>query len=149
MKKLGHKNKGKVDIIDQMFSEIEKDIENDLSFSTNKKDDFCIAIRQIFIHEKAYRDSALTREILMKRLDIGKDVFIQRFQYCFDMSFRECINRLRLKESIILLEQSDLPIEKIAEKVGFGTVRTFQRQFQIKYNMSPKEYRKNKQGLII
>ncbi|MFC4672571.1 helix-turn-helix domain-containing protein [Dysgonomonas termitidis] len=54
--------------------------------------------------------------------------------------------RLRLKESVILLEQSDLTIEEIAEKVGFGTVRTFQRQFMAMYNTSPTDYRKIKQG---
>lgn len=137
----------KNDIIDDIFSEIEKDIEEDFSFYTNSKDDFCITIRQIFIKEKAYRDATLSRDALIKRLNIGKSIFINRFQYCFDMSFRECINRLRLKESVILLEQSDLSIEEIAEKVGFGTVRTFQRQFMAMYNISPKDYRKIKPWL--
>jgi two-component system response regulator YesN len=58
------------------------------------------------------------------------------------MSFSEYVNSLRLKDSITLLEESDLMIEDISEKVGFDTVRTFQRQFMTKYNMSPKEYRK-------
>lgn len=134
----------KIDIIDDIFSEIEKDIQEDLSFYTNSKDDFCVTIRRIFIKEKAYRDPTLSRDALIKRMNIGRSIFIKRFQYCFDMSFRECINRLRLKESSILLEQSDLSIEEIAEKIGFGTVRTFQRQFMTRYNMSPKEYRQIK-----
>lgn len=142
MEKHNYKKKRKVDIIDQIFSEIEKDIEQDLSFSKNRKDDFYVAIHQILIKGKAYRDPDLSREALMKRMNIGKDIFIKCFKYCFAMSFRECINRLRLKESAILLEQSDLSIEEIADKVGFGTVRTFQRQYQAKYNMTPKEYRK-------
>lgn len=135
----------KIDIIDDIFSEIEKDITTDIFLSINSKDDFRIAICQIFIKEKAYRDSTLSRETLIKRMNVGKSIFIKRFQYCFGMSFRECINRLRLKESVILLEQSDLSIENIAEKVGFGTIRTFQRQFQTMYNMSPKDYRQTKQ----
>jgi AraC-like DNA-binding protein len=32
-------------------------------------------------------------------------------------------------------------MEEISEKVGFGTVKTFRRQFQAKYNMLPKIYR--------
>ncbi len=141
-KKSEFKKRNNVDIIDRIFSEIEKDIQQDISYSTNRKDDFCIAIQQIFIQEKAYRDPDLTRDSLMKRMNIGKDVFVKRFQYCFDMSFRECVNILRLKEAVILLEQSDLSIEEIAIKAGFGTIRTFQRQFHAKYNMSPNEYRK-------
>ena len=144
MKASGHNKKDKVNIIDDIFSEIEKDLENDLSFSTNSKDDFCVTIRRIFIKEKAYRNPALSRDALIKRMNTGRSIFIKRFQYCFGMSFRECVNRLRLKESVILLEQSDLTIEEIAEKVGFGTIRTFQRQFMAMYNTSPKDYRKGK-----
>jgi transcriptional regulator GlxA family with amidase domain len=57
------------------------------------------------------------------------------------MSFSEYINTLRLKDAVILLQQSDLSIESISEETGFGTVRTFQRQFQTRYGMSPKDYR--------
>ncbi|MFV0468221.1 MAG: helix-turn-helix domain-containing protein [Dysgonomonas sp.] len=137
-----HEKKARIDIIDEIFSEIEKDIEQDFSYFQNSNDKLGIILHDIFIKEKAYRDPTLTRDTLMKRIDIGKDPFIKGFQYCFGMPFRECINRLRLKEAVILLEQSDLPIEKIAHKVGFGTIRTFQRQFVTIYNMSPKEYRK-------
>ena len=144
MKASGHNKKDKVNIIDDIFSEIEKDIQEDLSFYTNSKDDFCVTIRRIFIKEKVYRDPTLYRDALIKRMNTGRSIFIKRFQYCFGMPFRECVNRLRLKESVILLEQSDLTIEEIAEKVGFGTVRTFQRLFMTRYNMSPKEYRQIK-----
>lgn len=106
MKTSGYNKKTKVDIIDDIFSEIEKDIQNDFSFSTNNKDDFCVTIRQIFIKEKAYRNQILSRDALIKRMNIGRSIFIKRFQYCFGMPFRECVNRLRLKESVILLEQS-------------------------------------------
>jgi AraC-like DNA-binding protein len=40
-----------------------------------------------------------------------------------------------------MLEGSDVSIAEISEKVGFGTPRTFQRQFTAKYNISPKDYR--------
>ena len=49
---------------------------------------------------------------------------------------------LRLNESLVLLEESDLSMEEISEKVGYGTLRSFQRQFQAKYDIPPKEYRK-------
>ncbi len=107
-----------------------------------RKDQLCSAIRDIILKEKIYRNPSINRNFLINRLNTNKDLFIESFQYCFEMSFSELINTLRLKDAIILLEQSDLSIEVISEKVGFGTVRTFQRQFRSKYNMSPKEYRK-------
>lgn len=107
-----------------------------------RKDQLCMAIRDTLLKEKAYRDPTITRDQLIARLGSNKDLFIDAFQYCFGMSFPEYLNFLRLKDAITLLEGSDLTIEEISEKVGFGTVRTFQRQFQSKYNMSPKDYRK-------
>jgi AraC-like DNA-binding protein len=131
----------------------EKDILNKSSFISDnqieddfcpekRKDQLCITIRDIILKEKAYRNPSINRDTLIDRLGTNKDLFVEAFQYCFGMSFPEFINSLRLKDAIALLEQSDLSIEAISEKVGFGTVRTFQRQFQAKYNMSPKAYRK-------
>ena len=108
----------------------------------NRKDKLCLEIRDIMLKEKIYRSHDLTRDMVIERLGTNKDLFIDAFQYCFGMSFNQYINLLRLKDATGMLEQSDMPIEAISERVGFGTVRTFQRQFQTKYNMSPKEYRK-------
>jgi len=118
-----------------------EDTDNHLCPET-RKDQLCMAIRDVLLKEKAYRDPTITRDHLSKRLGSNKDLFIDAFQYCFGMSFPEYLNFLRLKDAIPLLEGSDLTIEEISEKVGFGTVRTFQRQFQSRYNMSPKDYRK-------
>ncbi len=146
MKIPGDDTSRKSDLIDKFFSEIEKSIGEEFPLASHRKDDFNAAIHRIFVEEKAYRDPELTRDKLLKRMEMRKDPFIKWFQDYFGMPFRECLNRLRLKESVMLLEQSDLPIEKIATKVGFGTVRTFQRQFMEKYGKSPSEYRKMKQG---
>ncbi|MEA5129222.1 MAG: helix-turn-helix domain-containing protein [Proteiniphilum sp.] len=107
-----------------------------------RKEQLCMDIRDMLLKEKAYHDPGITRDRLIARLGTHKDLFIEAFQQCFGMSFTEYVNFLRLKEAITLLERSELPIEEISEKVGFGSVRTLQRQFQVKYNMSPKDYRK-------
>jgi len=133
--------KVEAELLDKTTFEMEENVDPDLC-PENRKDKLCIAVRDIMLKEKAYRNSTLTRDSLVERLGTNKDLFIEAFQHCFGLSFTEYINNLRLKDSITLLEQSDLSIEEISDKVGFGTVRTFQRQFQSKYNMSPKEYRK-------
>ena len=107
------------------------------------RDRLCISIRDIMLKDKIYRDPQITRDLLIERLGATKELFIEVFQYCFNMTFPEYLNYLRLKDAITLLDNSDLSIEAISDKVGYGTVRTFQRQFQSKYNMSPKEYRKS------
>ena len=106
-----------------------------------RKDKLCLAIRDVILKEKIYRNPAITRDQIIEKLGTNKELFIEAFAYCFKMPFNDYINTLRLKDSVILLQQSDLSIEVISEKVGFGTVRTFQRQFNEKYNMTPKDYR--------
>jgi AraC-like DNA-binding protein len=108
----------------------------------SRHDKLCLAISDLLLKDRIYRNPTLTRDNLVERLGTNKDLFIDAFQHCFDMSFPDCINKLRLEDSVILLEQSDLSMEEISGKVGFGTDRTFRRRFQGKYNMSPKDYRK-------
>jgi AraC-like DNA-binding protein len=107
----------------------------------SRKDKLCIAIRDLILHDKIYRSPAISRDYVIERLGTNRELFVEAFMYCFGMSFSEYINSLRLRDAITLLEQSDLSIDAISEKTGFGTVRTFQRQFQAKYHISPKEYR--------
>jgi AraC-like DNA-binding protein len=108
----------------------------------SRLDKLCNTIRDLILKDKAYRNPSLTRDSLVERLGTNRELFIEAFMYCFGMSFPEYINSLRLKDAVTLLQQSDLSIEAISEKTGFGTLRTFQRQFLKKYNLSPKDFRK-------
>ncbi len=111
-----------------------------------RKDRLCIAIRDLLLKDKAYRNPVLTRDYMVDHLGTSKELFSDAFQYCFGMPFNDYINSLRLKDAVRLLEQSDLPVQAISEKVGFGTIRTFQRQFQARYNMSPMDYRSQRKS---
>lgn len=121
----------------------EGDANDENLFSESRKDKLCIAIHNFILKEKAYRDPTLTRDFVIEELNTNKELFVEAFQSCFSASFPDYINSLRLKDAIALLERSDLSIEAVSDKTGFGSVRTFQRQFQKKYNMSPKDYRKS------
>ncbi|MDR1201041.1 MAG: helix-turn-helix domain-containing protein [Tannerellaceae bacterium] len=133
--------KTEAELLNKTTFEIEDDPDDDLC-PESRKNELCIAIRDIILKDKAYRDPALTRDLLVERLGTNKNIFIDAFQYCFNIPFPEFINNLRLKDTITLLEESDLSMDEISQKAGFGSLRTFQRQFQNKYNMTPKEYRK-------
>jgi AraC-like DNA-binding protein len=130
----------KTSFIDEEYLSAIRDNDGDFC-PESRKDKLCIAIRDLILQDKIYRSPVISRDYVIERLGTNRELFVEAFMYCFGMSFSEYINSLRLKDAITLLEQSDLSIDAISEKTGFGTVRTFQRQFQAKYNMSPKEYR--------
>jgi AraC-like DNA-binding protein len=107
----------------------------------SRKDKLYLALRDLLLKEKVYRQYTLSRDGLAERLYINRHNLDDAFQHCFGMHYAEYINELRLRDAVAMLEQSDLSVLEISEKAGFGTLRTFQRQFTAQYNMSPKNYR--------
>ncbi len=102
-----------------------------------------VAIRQLLVEEKLYRNPLLTRGHIIARLGVGKNRFVEVFQETFGVSFTEYVNRLRMQEALSLLYDTDLTIAEVAKKVGFGTSRTFRRQFGTRYGLSPVAFRKH------
>ncbi len=105
-------------------------------------------IRQLLIEEKLYRNPTLTRRHIIARLGVGKNRFVGVFQETFGVSFTEYVNRLRMQEALSLLHSTELTITEVAEKTGFGTPRTFRRQFSSRYGISPVAFRKQLDGRL-
>jgi AraC-like DNA-binding protein/Flp pilus assembly protein TadD len=112
----------------------------------NRLDKLCAAIHNLVLKDRIYRNPAVSREQIIEQLGTNRQLFDEAVQTCFGMSFTDYIASLRMKDAVTLLEKSDLPIEIVAEKAGYGTLRTLQRQFYKQYGMSPKDYRKSLNG---
>jgi AraC family transcriptional regulator len=53
------------------------------------------------------------------------------------------VRRIRLHRAAVWLVQSDMPLEEIAEKAGYGSPRSLARAFALQYGCSPAAFRKN------
>ncbi len=53
------------------------------------------------------------------------------------------IQAMRIEKSRELLSQSDIPIEQIAEKLGFSSVQHFYKRFKTEVGVTPNMYRNN------
>jgi transcriptional regulator GlxA family with amidase domain len=51
------------------------------------------------------------------------------------------VEKLRVERARMLLESTDLPIEEVAARCGYGTVETLRRAFARRLHVSPSEYR--------
>jgi len=92
--------------------------------------------------EYIYRDPACNRETIMEKLSVDRYSLAKLLHDNEIESLPDYINGFRLVEATVLLEKEDtFSIEQIAQQVGFGSVRTMQRLFKEKYNMSPAKYR--------
>ena len=58
-------------------------------------------------------------------------------------NFTDLIKKLRLKDAINYLINTDLKINEIAEQIGYNSADHFSRVFRQTYKCSPAEYRKN------
>ena len=59
----------------------------------------------------------------------------------------EYIHTLRLEEAKQMLEAGDLPVEAVANEVGYEDASFFGRLFRRKVGLTPAQYRKRFRGL--
>ena len=93
----------------------------------------------------AYVEEHLSEKISMA--DVANHFFIseititQAFRKKMGVSFYRCVTQRRLIAAKGLIQQG-LPLESVAEQVGFTDYSSFFRAFKQEYGISPRQYRK-------
>jgi len=77
-----------------------------------------------------------------KKLPVPRRTFIRHFSQATGMNFGEWLTTERLWQVQDLLENTDLPIERIAEQSGFGSAANLRLQFKAKFKINPNAWRK-------
>lgn len=75
-------------------------------------------------------------------LNITPNHFIKYWKRYSSVSFHTYLNEYRVSQAIALLNNSDELISVIAFKVGFRSLKTFNRVFKTVTGARPNEYRK-------
>ncbi|MBQ8526032.1 MAG: helix-turn-helix transcriptional regulator [Clostridia bacterium] len=65
------------------------------------------------------------------------------FKGIVGISFNDCVNRYRLSNACYMLSNSDCSVLRCALDSGFGSLRSFNRNFTAYLSVSPREYREN------
>ena len=93
-----------------------------------------------------FLDPDLNRDQILQLTQISKNRLAPLIQAFTGENFNGYINNLRLDYSLRLLKNFEYyTIKAIATDSGFNNVRTYQRLFRTKYDMTPAEYRKSQQ----
>ncbi len=90
---------------------------------------------------KHYKEK-ITAEQLSNQFSMSTTTLFRKFKAFFNKTPANYINDIRLSQSTVLLEITDLPIYSICEEVGFDDVFYFSKLFKSKYEVSPSIYRK-------
>jgi transcriptional regulator GlxA family with amidase domain len=107
---------------------------------TRQVEDAVIARCQTWIAEH-YPEPNPVRS-MVRLSGLAERTFKRRFQQATGMAPLEYVHALRLEEAKQMLESGDLPIEAIANEVGYEDAGYFSRLFRRKVNLTPAQYRK-------
>lgn len=84
----------------------------------------------------------LTLEAVAKTVNFSPTYFSHRFSQATGITFKEQLNRIRLKQAGQLLLTTDDSITKVAIACGFNSSNYFKDVFRKTMGLSPREYRK-------
>ena len=99
-------------------------------------------IYQTVSYVAAHYTEELTLSKMAHDLGISQSSLSRVFSGTFHTNFNRYLNEARLDYACSLLLHSDHTILDICIRAGFDSQRTFNRVFQERYHMSPREYRK-------
>ncbi|MCB0601551.1 MAG: AraC family transcriptional regulator [Saprospiraceae bacterium] len=94
------------------------------------------------MQEKAWYKDNISLDSLAKRINVNKHQLSQVINQGKGISFTEYINKLRIDESIRLLnEHPDLSIKEVYFKVGYANKTSFYAHFKRITGMTPTEFK--------
>jgi AraC-like DNA-binding protein len=91
--------------------------------------------------EWRYSESITVRS-LAAQVHLTPSYLIRLFKEHTGYTPGQYLLRIRLKAAARYLQESDLPIKAIAEKIGFNSIHYFTRRFKHQYGDSPASWRK-------
>lgn len=104
------------------------------------------AARRILLEQELYRDPALTLTRLARRTGTPDRDLSQAVNKVVGVNVSQFVNQIRLEEAARLLAETNAPVTRIHEQVGFLTRSNFYREFQRMFEEAPGAYRKNIQS---
>ncbi|MEP5731933.1 MAG: AraC family transcriptional regulator [Sulfitobacter sp.] len=82
-----------------------------------------------------------TVDSLAEAVGMSRSAFAKRFSDAYGSGPMELLRDLRMRMAGTLLKESDLPVKRIAEMVGFSSRSAFSRMFETKVGQSPRKFR--------
>lgn len=90
----------------------------------------------------AHLDRPLTLRELAEREAMSVRTFTRRFREETGLSPQRWLTHQRVERARQLLEESDLPVDRIAREAGFGTAASMRQHLQAALGVSPTGYRR-------
>ncbi|MDR0681107.1 MAG: helix-turn-helix domain-containing protein [Dysgonamonadaceae bacterium] len=110
------------------------------NITTTSIDEELIKKALLFV-EKNINNPEYSVEELGSDVALSRSQLYRKFQSILGLSPNEFIRSIRLKRAAQLLKDSQYNISEISDRVGFYTIRYFNRYFKDEFGMTPTQYR--------
>ena len=100
-----------------------------------------------YIHERYFEK--ITIDDLLQIAHMSRTTYIQRFKDICKMSPAAYITKTRIESASVMLTNTSMSVSEIAYRTGFYDASHFTKSFENFYNISPIEYRKQKNNSIM
>jgi len=100
------------------------------------------SIKRIEKYIKENADSTISLNDISNRFTLSKQYIMRSFKKYYGMSVTHMINSEKLSRALILLRDSDMTVDEIANQLSFTSSSYFCRLFKQFFALTPTEYRK-------
>jgi AraC-like DNA-binding protein len=90
-----------------------------------------------------YRNKVTLQDV-SDYLGMNRVYFSMFFKTHYKEGFSDYLNRKRVEDAAVMLQNTDIPIPVIASECGFKTIQYFTRAFKKVKGVTPGEYRRNR-----
>ncbi|MFT3984883.1 MAG: response regulator [Lachnospiraceae bacterium] len=135
---LNYQTIDKFDSAEQLQKEMLKELDQIHIYVQGRNNTFSMV--EQYIREHYTEQISLTE--IAERFHMNSVYFCQYFKKNKGVSYVQFINQLRIEETKRLISQGELPLERIAEKVGIDNTNYFYRLFKKMTGITISEYRK-------
>lgn len=74
---------------------------------------------------------------------MGRTNLYKKLQSITGMTPANFIRSIRLKKAAAMLKTTDMNISEIADHVGFGNIKYFNKHFKDEFGMTPTQFKKD------
>lgn len=103
-------------------------------------------IKDILSYIQSHYRENITLDDLAKNVNINRFTISKLINQHLNSTFTNLINQYRLLDACQLLKNSSISILEVSERVGYGSLNSFNRNFLERFGITPKEFRKRKKS---
>lgn len=100
-------------------------------------------IRRVYYYMEKNYDKDLKLETIARNFNYNSAYLGKLFRKETGESFNNSLDIIRINNARRLLQETNLKVYQISERVGYGSIDYFYIKFKKYVGISPKEYRKN------